>query len=150
MNDNQDHLKAKADELLQEIRIVLPGTQALLGFQFVVFFNPVFQGLSAGLQFFHYATLTLTMLSTIALIAPVAYQQIREGGQTTKRFINFSSNMLTGSMALLLLALSGDAYIAARLIRTNTNLFAILMAAAIFAVGAGTWFVYTLLKRNSK
>jgi small-conductance mechanosensitive channel len=147
MDIEDDKTKAKASEILQEIRIVLPGTQALLGFQFVVFFNQVFLSLPKKLQYFHLGTLALTTLCTILLIAPIAYQHIRESGKTTERFIKFSIKMISISMTLLLLALAGDVYIAARLIIENQAIAAFI-SIIMLILGMSVWFGYTWLKRN--
>jgi len=138
-----------ADQILQGIRIVLPGTQALMGFQFIAFFNPVFQGLSSGLKHLHFITLVLTIACSLFLIAPVSFQQISEAGHPTDRFLAYTRKMLAIAMFCLLLAISGDIYVAARtagLSHTATG----AMAAVLFSAGMFLWYVYALIcRRNS-
>jgi hypothetical protein len=143
----KDELKQSADQILQGIRIVLPGTQALMGFQFIAIFNPVFQGLSSGLQDLHFATLILTILCSIFLIAPVAFQQIGEGGSATKRFLQYTRKMLCAAMLFLILAISGDVYVAAKAIGMDTEP-AVAIAAMLFGAGILLWFGYAFLRRN--
>lgn len=67
-------LKRDTDQILQGIRIVLPGTQALIGFQFIAFFNPVFQELPSNLKTLHFIALLLSITCSLLLIAPVSFQ----------------------------------------------------------------------------
>ena len=147
MAKGDERLKAKIIEILQEIRIVLPGTEALLGFQFVIFFDPVFQDLSANLKYLHFGTLILTMTCTILLIAPVAFQQIGEEGHATNRFLGFCRKVLNIAMALLLLALAGDIFIAAQLIDLS-NVLSSVTSAFILLLGISVWYLYAYLKRG--
>src|SRR5687767_5032681 len=102
----QAALKQDADQVLQGIRIVLPGTQALMGFQFIAIFNPIFQGMSPSLKFLHFAALISTIICTVLLIAPVAFQQIGEDGDVTPNFLSYTRKLLGSAMAFLLLAMT--------------------------------------------
>ena len=142
-------LQKDADQVLQGIRIVLPGTQALIGFQFIAFFNPVFQSLSTNLKMLHFTTLMLAILCSIFLIAPVAFQQIGEGGSATGKLLKFSRKMLAIAMAFLLFAVTGDIYVAARTIGIS-NSYAVLYATAAFVTGVSLWYVCSLLRKSNK
>lgn len=144
-SDEKEKLKRKADQLLQEIRIVLPGTQALLGFQFIAFFNETFLELDDYLRQIHFATLIVTMACTLLLISPVAYQQISEDGHTTKNFISFARKTTTITIGLLVIALSGNTYVAARVSNLGTT-FAAISTAMLFLFGTGLFFIYSLFK----
>lgn len=145
---NADELKRHADQILQEIRIVLPGTQALMGFQFIAFFNPVFQSMAADLKQLHFAALLLTIVCSILLIAPVAFQQIGEDGHVTRRFLSYTRRMLTAAMLCLLVAITGDVYLAAKLLGYST-LLAGGIALILFGTGVFLWFIHALLRRSN-
>lgn len=147
MAQKQNDLKKDADQVLQGIRIVLPGTQALMGFQFIAFFNPAFQNFSPNLKTMHFITLLFTITCSILLIAPVAFQQIGEGGNATHNFLSFTRKQLTAAMAFLLLSISGEVYIAGRIIALSQTA-SILVAAAVFGLGGFFWFFYSLLYRQ--
>jgi hypothetical protein len=149
MTKKEDELKRDTDQILQGIRIVLPGTQALMGFQFVAFFNPVFQALPADLKNLHFVTLILTILCTLFLIAPVAFQQIGEGGSATSRFLRYTRKMLSVAMFFLLLAMVGDVYVAAHASGISTPQ-AVAVATLLFAAGIFLWYIYALLRRKTK
>jgi hypothetical protein len=141
-------LRRSADQILQEIRIVLPGTQALMGFQFIAFFNPVFQSLTIELKHLHFSSLILVIVCSILLIAPVAFQQIGEDGNVTDRFLKYTRKVLTAAMLCLLLAITGDVYLAAKVIDVSTAL-AVAIAAIVLAMGVFLWFVHALLRRSN-
>jgi hypothetical protein len=145
----REELKCDTDHILQGIRIVLPGTQALMGFQFIAFFNPVFQSLPSGLKNLHFVALFLTILCSLLLIAPVAFQQIGEEGNMTDRFLQYTRKMLSSAMLCLLVAIAADVYLAAKTIGAPTS-FAATIAIALFGVGTYLWYVYALLRRNHK
>ena len=56
--------------MLIEARVVLPGVQALLGFQFVVVLTDSFERLPPFSQYVHLASLGLMALAMILLMTP--------------------------------------------------------------------------------
>ena len=87
-------LKDKINDVLTEARVILPGSQAVLGFQFIVMLGPGFDKLPRASQWVHLASLSLMALSTILLMTPAAYHRIVEGGESTQRFLRFASRAL--------------------------------------------------------
>src|SRR4051812_21641792 len=64
-------LDSAASHLLEECRMVLPGVQALFGFQLIAVFNQGFdEKLSSGQQQLHFAALFLVAVSTALLMTP--------------------------------------------------------------------------------
>src|SRR5205085_8438861 len=78
-------LKDKIDQALTEARVVLPGAQALLGFQLVTIFMDGFDKLPNILKFIHIGSLALVGMTMILLMTPAAYHRIAERGEDTKR-----------------------------------------------------------------
>lgn len=142
-------LQDRVDKSLQEIRIVLPGTQALLGFQFVAFFNVSFSSLSSNLQLYHLFNLILVTISTLLLIAPVGFGEIRENGRNTARLLKFTSRMITTAMLFLLMGLAGDIFVAASLLSNHTQIIPALAAVVTFIAGFTLWFGLMFAKRDS-
>ncbi len=71
---------------MTEARIVLPGAQALLGFQFITFLTDGFEKLSRTSQILHFVALALVALCAILLMAVPAYHRIVEKGEDTEHF----------------------------------------------------------------
>jgi hypothetical protein len=91
-------------ELLNELRVALPGVQVLFAFMLVVPFNQRFVGLSTLERWTYYAALLFAALATILLIAPSSYHRLRfrEGD---KEQMLFTSNKLLVS-GLICVAIS--------------------------------------------
>jgi hypothetical protein len=66
MKQNSTPLHAKIEQLLTEARVILPGAQALLGFQLIVMMTQAFDHLPTGVQAIHVAAL-LSLVIAVAL-----------------------------------------------------------------------------------
>ena len=73
-------------QVLTEARVVLPGAQALLGFQLAIVLMEAFEKLPAQAKVMHLVSLGFIALATIVLMAPAAYHRIVESGEDTERF----------------------------------------------------------------
>jgi hypothetical protein len=62
-SENQSELMKKAQVAVEEARMVLPGLQALFGFQMMSIFNARFETLPLGDQRLHLFAIFLTTLS---------------------------------------------------------------------------------------
>ena len=63
MQVHRETLEEEATHVTDEARMVLPGVQAVLGFQLIAVFNQRFQELSAGEQLLHLAAFLLMALA---------------------------------------------------------------------------------------
>jgi len=75
-SDRKTSLEAKIDYVLTEARVVLPGAQALLGFQLAIVLTNGFAELPPGAKAAHEMALGLIAISTMLLIAPAAGSSI--------------------------------------------------------------------------
>ncbi len=66
---------------LEEIRMVLPGLQALFGFQLICIFNAEFGKLSSPDKLCNWLALLLSVISATLLMTPAAYDR-KSGGRT--------------------------------------------------------------------
>ena len=145
--DGATKIKDKINHVLTEARTVLPGAQALLGFQFISMFADAFEKLPASSKTVHLICLALVGLSIILLMTPAAYHRIVEQGEETEHFHRFSSRVLLASMLPLALGISGDFYVVLRKVTEHTRLSAAL-AALLLILFYGLWFGYTLYLRQ--
>src|SRR4051794_7169757 len=130
-------LSQAAEYLLEECRMVLPGIQALFGFQLIaVFSNGFGEHLSAGEQRLHLAAITLAAIAIALIMTPAAYHRHRGTHEVTETFIRISTRVLLWSMVPLAAAIGIDLYIVARVIAGAS------VAAAIAAI---TVVVYLVL-----
>jgi len=137
----QISLDSAAAHLLEECRMVLPGIQALFGFQLIAVFNQRFdEKLSDAGQMVHLVAIVLTTLSMALVMTPAALHRQAEPRQVSERFLWMASNMVLAGMFPLALAVGLDAYVVASVVLENNALAAVL-AIALVAVFAFLWLV---------
>jgi len=135
-------LSEAADTLLNECRMVLPGIQALFGFQLIAVFNERFKNdLSHFEQVLHMVAISFVALAVALVMTPAAYHRRHGSRNVTDTFIDVSSLLLLASMVPLVLGLSLDFHLIAKLIIGDERI-AIACALALFVVLVGAWFVF--------
>src|SRR5712692_7491508 len=79
-DDRRMALEQRIKDALNEARMVLPGAQALLGFQFMSFFAAGFIELPRASRLIHFSGLLFVSLACILLIAPASFHRLAEQG----------------------------------------------------------------------
>jgi hypothetical protein len=145
-SNEKTKLKDKIDHVLTETRMVLPGAQTLLGFQFLTFLQESFEKLPQSSKYIHLASLFMTALAIVLLMTPASYHRIAEEGAETDRFHHLASRFLLLAMLPLGLGICGDFFIVMRKISESiplSLLVSLLLAAFIY----GLWFGLTVFER---
>jgi hypothetical protein len=128
-----------ASRLLDECRMVLPGIQALFGFQLIAVFNPTFtQRLTERQQHLHYVATGLVILAVALIMTPAAYHRQTSPYLVSERFIRASTRLLLWSMVPLALAISLEFYLVGTLIVGHA--LATTVTTAVFALTVVLWF----------
>jgi uncharacterized protein DUF6328 len=136
------YITDKIEHVLTETRVVLPGAQALLGFQFLVILTEPFDNLPQSSKVVHLLSLGFITLSIVLLMTPAAYHRIVERGEETEHFHRFASSVLLAAMIPLALGLSGDLFVVTRKVLGNREL-AITLAGLTLLLCYGLWFGLT-------
>lgn len=130
-----------ADTLLGECRMVLPGIQALFGFQLVVVFNPGFsEKLSASDQRMHLVAISLVAIAVALIMTPAALHRIAGAREVTETFIRTSSRLLLCSMLPLAAGICIDVYLIGFMIVGRGSGAA--LAGFLFLLFLVLWFVF--------
>jgi hypothetical protein len=139
-------LHARIEQMLTEARVILPGAQALLGFQLVITITQSFDQLSDTSKLVHAVGLGLVALTIILLMAPAAYHRIVYAGEDTEEFHRTGSILVTAATLPLALGLGCDIDVVMGTIFASS---AVGAAAAIAAtIGfIGLWHLYPLAVR---
>ena len=134
-------------ELLNELRVALPGVQVLFAFLLAVPFAQGWKTTSGFQQDLFFATLIATAISAAFLIAPTAYHRIHFRNRE-KENILFASNKfaITGIM-FLGLAMVGAVTLITDFIYSSTA--AVVVGAIAFALFFGLWALMPLVRRTS-
>src|SRR5262245_59041588 len=97
-------LDSAAAHILEECRMVLPGIQALFGFQLIAVFNEGFaEKLSGAEQYVHLGAIILIVVAVALVMAPAALHRFTSQREVSERFIWLSSRLLLLSMLPLAL-----------------------------------------------
>ena len=105
-------LHSKIEDMLTEARVILPGAQALLGFQLLVTLSHAFSQLSPAARVFHLVALGNLLLAIILLIAPAALHRMTFGGEDDARLHLLGSRIIAAALLPFAIALSCDVWIA--------------------------------------
>jgi hypothetical protein len=114
MEDREQSLQARIDQALTELRVILPGAQALFGFQFIAVLSASFDQLSAVSKAVHLLSTALVALAIILLIAPAAYHRIAARGEAEERVLRYTVRLMLPAEGLIALGMTGDAYVTIR------------------------------------
>ena len=128
---------------------MLPGVQALLGFQFIVILTESFDKLSSVSKYVHLAALGLNALAIVLLITPAAYHRMVERGEETEHFHRFASKILVAALVPLALGMAGDVYVVVQKV-TDSLLISVVSALVILAIFWELWFGLPLYRRTQR
>lgn len=145
--DEKATLEDKIVQVLTEGRVVLPGTQALLGFQLITFMSEAFEKLPRALQMTHLAALGLIALSAVLLMTPPAYHRLVEHGEDTEHFHNLASVFIVLAMIPLALGIATDFFVVVKKV-TDSSSVAWSFAGVTLAIFFGLWFVFPCCARD--
>jgi hypothetical protein len=101
---DQERRNRELIELLNELRVALPGVQVLFAFLLAVPFQKRFPVLASRDRAVLYAALLATALSTALLIAPSSYHRLRWRDHDKEKLLELSNRLTI--VGLLCLALS--------------------------------------------
>jgi hypothetical protein len=132
-------------ELLNELRVALPGVQILFAFLLTVPFSQGFQRVTPTQRTLFYATLLATVASTICLIAPSATHRLRFHKGDRSFIIESANKYLIAGLAFLGIAIVLAVTMITDFLYDSWIIWAVpsLIAGAVIAV----WFVRPLLRR---
>ena len=135
-------------ELLQELRVVLPGVQVLFAFLLTVPFTEGSKDIGSLQQVVFFATLLCTALSAGLLIAPSAHHRMLWRRQARERRLRAANRLALAGMSLLVAAMVGVIFMVTDVL--FDSLLAILATAAMTAFFVYFWFVLPLRYRKGR
>jgi hypothetical protein len=144
--DSEEKRDRQMLELLNELRVALPGVQILFAFLLTVPFAQGFQHVTSTQRTLYYLTLLSTAVSAICLIAPSATHRLRFHQHDRAFVIESANKYLIAGLVFL-----GIAIVLAIAMITDYlyDDWIVWAAPATIAVAiAGVWFVRPLLRRT--
>ncbi|QIN79007.1 hypothetical protein GBA65_11275 [Rubrobacter marinus] len=132
-------------ELLQELRVVLPGVQVLFAFLLTVPFSAGFADVGPVQQKIFFGTLICTALSAGLLIAPSAHHRMLWRKQAREQRLQAANRLAIAGIALLVPAMVGVVFMVTEII--FDAVLASLATAIVSAFFVYVWFVLPLRYR---
>ena len=126
-------------ELLNELRVALPGVQVLFAFLLVVPFSQGFAKVTSTQKAVYFASFLFTALATAFLIAPTSYHRLRWRAQDKEQLLVTSNKLSIAGTASLALAISCVIYFITDFLYSNLTALVTGVMALIFA-----WLWYGL------
>jgi hypothetical protein len=140
-----ERLDRNLGELLQELRVALPGVQVLFAFLLAVPFQQNFEKVSEFEKKIYFATLLLTAISAAFLIAPSAYHRLTFRYQQKHRLVFISNRLAIAGLATLALAMTCAVLLITHLLFGTVE--TIIVTVAILSMFVVLWAVLPLKRR---
>jgi hypothetical protein len=132
-------------ELLNELRVVLPGVQMLFGFLLAVPFTQRFGTVSDLQSNVYYVTFLAATLASVFLIAPASFHRIVWRHGRKRQLLRTSNKLAIIGTAFLAVAIAGSVGLVTSLLFGNT--WAAVAAAFVAGLIAVIWFVLPFVSR---
>jgi hypothetical protein len=145
--DEQERTERQMAELLQELRVALPGVQILFAFLLTVPFAQGFQRVTAFQKDLFFATLLCTALSTACLIAPTATHRLRFHQRDRNYVIEVAHKLTIAGLVFLALAIVGAVALITDFMYGGAGRW--VWPALVAVVVAVLWFIRPALRSES-
>jgi Family of unknown function (DUF6328) len=145
----KERLERNLDQLLQELRVALPGVQVLFAFLLTVPFSNGFPTLTDFERDAYFVVLALTAISTALLIAPSAYHRLLFRAGLKRQIVMYSNRVVLIGLGVLALAMSGAVMLIAHIVFGGTA--AVITLIASLALFGFAWLIVpVMIKRATR
>ncbi len=146
--DRKERVDRELIELLNEIRVALPGAQVLFAFLLTLPFTPRFESLEPLDRDAYFAAFICTAIGTSMLMAPTMHHRLRFRERNKERMLlGFNKLILAGSV-FLAAAVALSIYVVTSMLFAPG--WAALAGGAIAAWLVALWYVLPLLQRRGR
>lgn len=146
VGERGDHdVDRELEELLQELRVALPGVQILFAFLLAVPFQRRFDEVNQLEKVVFFIALMATLAAIAFFILPTAYHRIRFRDYDKERLIRTSTRAAIAGIAFLAIGLTASAFVVTDFL--FKTVLASVFTAAVAAVLAWLWFGLPLMRK---
>ena len=143
----EERLDRNLSELLQELRVALPGVQVLFAFLLAVPFQQGFEKITSFQKDVYFGTLICTAFSAVMLISPSAYHRVTFRYQQKRKLIFYANQFSIAGLVFLALAMTGAIMLVTNYL-FGTTMTVVTTALAVLAFSF-FWFGLPLRRRLS-
>jgi hypothetical protein len=146
--EREEELKARLErehnELLQELRSLIPGAEVLFGFLLAVSFTNQFGELTDTQRYVYFGTLVATGVALVLFLAPASYHRLRfREGDKDYMLRKANREAIAGTVASSL-ALTGVLYLVTSFVFGTAE--AVVASIVFFALTAWRWWSHALYR----
>jgi uncharacterized membrane protein len=142
-----ERLDRELMELLQELRVILPGVQVLLAFLLTAPFQQRFADLPGSLRNAFFASIVCATLATALLIAPSAHHRLRWRAGEKERLVRIGNVTALWGTVFLAAAIVLALYVVTNILFTSN--LALLTTGGAVVVFVVLWYVLPIAWRPS-
>jgi hypothetical protein len=132
-------LATKVEQLLTEARLIIPGAQALLGFQFMAMLTTGFDRLPQSVKAVHAMALCLVAINVILLMTPAALHRLSFNGEDSRTFLRIGSALVIAAPGFLAAGIAAETFVVLHKVSPNAG-WAAIGALASFVALIGLWY----------
>jgi hypothetical protein len=147
--EDETPLSTRIEQMLTEARVIVPGAQALLGFQLAVTFTRAFVELPEAQKIIHVVALCCVAVAIVILMATAAVHRVAFQGQDSTAFLKIGSAFVISAPFALAVGIAGDMQVAIHQ-ATGAETAAFALAAASLLLLLGLWYGVPLFLRRSQ
>jgi Family of unknown function (DUF6328) len=140
-----ERLDRELIELLQELRVMIPGVQVLLAFLLTAPFQQRFADLPGSMRNAFFASIVCATLATAFLIAPSAHHRLRWRTGEKEHLVRIGNQMAIAGTVFLVAAIVLALYVITDVLFTTD--LAVMTAIAAVVLFAVLWYAVPLLWR---
>jgi hypothetical protein len=141
-------LKTKIEQMLTEARVIIPGGQALLGFQFVSTLTRSFKELPLSVQYIHAAGLCAVALAVLLLMTPAALHRLAFHGEDDASFCRIGSRLVVAASIPLAAGIAADVAVVFFKV-SESMIIATIAGSATLCVLLCVWLAYPVWRRTA-
>ncbi|HEY7266530.1 MAG TPA: DUF6328 family protein [Solirubrobacterales bacterium] len=146
VESEEDRADRNLSDLLQELRVALPGVQVLFAFLLTVPFTNRFDELSEFEKKLYFGVLIAVALATVLLVAPTIGHRILFRRQQKEYLVTIANRLSLVGMALLALSMCGAIALISHFLFGPAT--AIVSTAVMAAAFVGFWFTGPIIRRT--
>ena len=131
--------------MLTEARVILPGAQALFGFQLAIVLTEAFEKLSPVPRSLHGLALLCLAVSVALLITPAAIHRIVWAGEDSESFLRIGGRITIAALVPLAIGMAADCYVVFSRI-LGASVPAAVAAALVLLSVLSLWFAWPFIE----
>jgi cation transport ATPase len=146
--EEQERLNRQMMELLNELRVAMPGVQILFGFLLTVPFQQRFARVNDFQETVYFVTLVAAAVATALLIAPSAYHRVMFEQHDKPNIIHLGTAQMLAGLAALIVAMNGAVLLVTDVLFDAATV--VLTVVVLSTLYVSLWFGLGLVRRMQR